>query len=373
MLMIKNSHAIGGSAAFGRKLRLGFVPLADCAPVAAAQELDLFSKYGLAVELSRELGWASLRDKIIHRELEAAHALAPMPAAAILGLGSPPCDCLAALVLSLHGTAITLSEELWQRGVRDGRTLREAVFQARGSKHFTFGVVFPVSSHRHLLRRWLAANGIDPERDVRLVTVPPPQMAANLKAGNLDGFCAGEPWNSAAVQLQAGWIVAAGAQLDPLYPEKVLMVRSDFAAENAGEHLALVAALLEACEFCDDPRNHELLIRWLARPEYVGVDEASLRPGITGRMDWGHDLKYCQNDFCVFHRGDANEPSGRKAAWVLDLLRDGGYRAEPSAIDFALARQFFRPDIYGAAVELRRQMGGRGSDRRRAEFETTAA
>jgi ABC-type nitrate/sulfonate/bicarbonate transport system substrate-binding protein len=370
-MMIKNSHAFGGSAALGRKLRLGFVPLADCAPVAAAQELDLFRKYGLTVELSRELGWASIRDKIIHRELGAAHALAPMPAAATLGFGSPPCDCEAALVLSLNGTAITLSEDLWKRGVRDGRTLREEILRARGSKRFTFGVVFPISSHRHMLRRWLAAHGIDPERDVRLVTVPPPQMAANLKAGNLDGFCASEPWNSAAMQMQAGWIVAAGAQLDPLHPEKVLMVRSDFAAENADEHVALVAALLEACEFCDDPRNHELLIRWLARADYVGVDEALLRPGITGRMEWGHDLKYNQNDFCVFHRGDANEPSGRKAAWVLDLLRGGGFSAEPSTINFELGRQFFRPDLYGSAVELRRQMGRRAFDPPCAVVENT--
>src|SRR6266850_6607819 len=210
-------------------LRLGFAPLTDCAPLVMAQELGLFRKYGLCVTLSRELGWASIRDKIIHGELDAAHAVAGMPVAATLGLGAVKCDCLTALVLNLHGNAITLSNDLWQRGVRDGATLRDHVRKARGEQMLTFGVVFPFSSHNFLLRQWLVSHGIMPDRDVRIVVVPPPQMAANLKIGNLDGFCVGEPWNSVAVQTRAGWCVTTSAELDPGHPEKVLMVRRDFA------------------------------------------------------------------------------------------------------------------------------------------------
>ena len=346
------------------KLRVGFVPLTDCAPLVMAQELGLFQKYGLRVELSRELGWASIRDKIIHRELEAAHALAAMPLAASLGLGSIACDCLTGLVLNLNGNAITLSNRLWKRGVRDGKSLRAEITRSSHEKMYTFGTVFPFSSHRHLLRRWLAAHGIDPGRDVRLVVVPPPQMAANLQAGHLDGFCAGEPWNSVAVQSRAGWIAATSSELDPWHPEKVLMVRRDFAERRTSEHLALVVALLEACEFCDQPKNHARIIETLGRPEYVGVAESTLRRGIEGELDLGHGQESRRGDFCIFHRHDANEPSGDKAAWVLQLIRASGLCPNPSALNFALARSVFCPDIFAAATALRE------SSRSEAKYET---
>jgi ABC-type nitrate/sulfonate/bicarbonate transport system substrate-binding protein len=351
--MNKNAQTAGSLRLAGDKLRVGFVPLTDCAPLVMAQELGLFKKYGLRVELSRELGWATIRDKIIHRELDAAHALGTMPVAAALGLGSVACDCVTGLVLNLNGNAITLADDLWQRGVRDGKTLRAEITRSRQEKMFTFGVVFPVSSHRHLLRRWFSMHGIDPERDVRIVVLPPPQMVANLKAGHLDGFCAGEPWNSLAVQSRAGWIAAASSELDALHPEKVLMVRGDFALKHQAEHLALIAALLEACEYCDQPENHTAIAAALARPEFVGVSETVLRHGIGGAMDFGHGLERVVRDFCVFHRHGANEPSGDKAAWVLDVVRSSGLCRNLPAINFAFAKRIFRPDIFQAASALR--------------------
>ena len=337
-------------------LRVGFVPLTDCAPIVMAQELGLYKKFGVRVELSRELGWATIRDKIIHRELAAAHALAAMPVAASLGLGSVACECLTALVLNLNGNAITLSNDLWKRGVRDGKTLREEIMLSRREKTLTFGVVFSFSSHRHLLRRWFAAHGIDAERDVRFVVVPPPQMVANLKAGNLDGFCVGEPWNSVAVQARVGWIAATSAELDARHPEKVLIVRSEFAAQRNEEHLALVAALIEACEFCDQPENHERVITTLARPEFVGASVTALRHGINGDLDFGHGTVRSLRDFCVFHHDNANNPSGEKAAWALDLLRASGLCPQPSAINFAFAKKIFRADLFEKAQALRRSL-----------------
>ncbi|MBU6410364.1 MAG: ABC transporter substrate-binding protein [Verrucomicrobia bacterium] len=336
-----------------RILRLGFVPLTDCAPLVMAQELGLFQKHGLRVSLSRELGWATVRDKIIYGELDAAHALAAMPVAATLGLGSIACDCLTALVLNLHGNAITLSNDLWQRGVRDGNTLREEIQRARREQIYTFGAVYSFSSHRHLLRQWFIAHGINPERDARIVIVPPPQMVKNLEAGHLDGFCVGEPWNSVAVQSRAGWIAATSAELDPGHPEKVLMVRRDFTERRAGEHVALVAALLEACEFCDAPENHGQIISTLARPEYVGVSETALRHGINGELDFGHGVSRRVGDFCFFHGNDANEPSSDKAAWAFELMRASGLCKESSTLNFAFGRHVFRMDIYEAAIRLR--------------------
>lgn len=178
----------------------------------------------------------------------------------------------------------------------------------RREKTLTFGVVFPFSSHRHLLRRWLAAHGIDAERDVRIVVVPPPQMVANLLAGHLDGFCAGDPWNSTAVRSNAGWITATSSKLDSLHPEKVLM---------------------------------------------VGVPEKDLRHGLSGALDYGHGRRETVADFCVFHRHKANEPSGEKTAWTLEAIRNSGLCPQPSLINFNLGRNIFRPDIFTEAVRLR--------------------
>ncbi len=334
-------------------LKLGFVPLADCAPIVMAHELGLFHKYGLRVMLNRELGWATIRDKVIHGEIDAAHALAAMPVAATLGLGSIECDCLTALVLNLNGNAITLGNELYREGVRDGAGLREQIVALRHKKTFTFGVVSGFSSHNFLLRRWLSACGINPDRDVRIVVVPPPQMVANLKAGHLDGFCVGEPWNSVAVQACVGWCVATSAELQPGHPEKVLMVRRDFAENRNDEHLALVTALLEACEFCEAPEHRDQLLEVLARPEYVNAPTDALRRGFEGRFDFGHGNVRTVRDFCVFHREDSNEPSSDKAAWVFQLIRSINLCKNPAALNFALGRNVFRADLFEKAAALR--------------------
>jgi ABC-type nitrate/sulfonate/bicarbonate transport system substrate-binding protein len=334
-------------------LRLGFVPLTDCAPLVMAQELGLFRKYGLGVTLHRELGWATIRDKVIYGELDAAHALAAMPIAATLGLGSIRCDCLTGLVLNLHGNAITLSNDLRERGVHDGPSLKQIVRQLRHERTLTFGAVAPFSSHFFLLRKWLMNSGINPERDVRIVIVPPPQMVANLKAGHLDGFCVGEPWNSVATQSRVGWCMAASAELAPEHPEKVLMVRRDFAEKRANEHTALLAALLDACAFCDEPENHPQLVETLARPEYVGVAEPTLRRGFRGEFEFGNGRARTVQDFVIFHRYDANEPSAAKAAWVLQQLRGIATGLEPSSFNAALGRRVFRLDLFENALRLR--------------------
>jgi ABC-type nitrate/sulfonate/bicarbonate transport system substrate-binding protein len=350
---IKRQSAKG--VATQQPLRLGFVPLTDCAPLVMAQELGLFRKYGLRVILSRELGWATIRDKVIYGELDAAHAVAGMPFAATLGWGSIPCDCLTALVLNQHGNAITLSTDLWRRGVCDGATLRQEICSQRargGEKTFTFGAVSSFSSHYFLLRQWLETSGIPVGRNVRIVVVPPPQMAAHLKAGHLDGFCVGEPWNSAAVQAQDGWVVATSAELAPGHPEKVLMVRRDFAEQRPEEHLALVAALLDACKWCDAPENREQLVATLTRPDYVSASAVALWRGLEGRLDCGHGRVRTVPDFLLFHRDNANEPSAGKAAWVLQHLRNSGLCPNPSLLNAGLGRQIFRADLFDQAVQL---------------------
>ncbi|MBC8001750.1 MAG: ABC transporter substrate-binding protein [Opitutaceae bacterium] len=335
-----------------KKIKLGFVPLSDCAPLIMAQELDLFRKYDLDVVLSREVGWASVRDKVVYGELDAAHALGPLAFTASLGLGTTPADCLTGLVLNLNGNAITLSNELWTRGVRDARSLNDEIVRNRGQKTFTFGVVFPFSSHNFILREWLAAAGIHPDRDVRIVIVPPASMAANLKAGNLDGFSVGEPWNSIAIQSRAGWCAATTSQLAPFHPEKVLLVRRQFSEARHEEHIRLIAALLEACAYCDRPENHEMIVNTIGQARFLNVPPDCLRPGFSGAFGFGPDRTERLPDIMVFSRHDANEPSIDKAAWIINHLIRSGIMKSPARLHPSHARNHFRVDLYEEARRL---------------------
>lgn len=318
-----------------------------------AQELGLFAKYGVAVELRREVGWATIRDKIIYGELEAAHAPAGVVIAANCGLGSIQSACLAGMVLNLQGNAITLSESLWRRGVRDGHSLRETI---RGDSHrYAFGVVHNYSTHSGMLRIWLRSHGIDPECDVQIVVVPPPQVHANLRAGHLDGYCVGEPWNSLAVLSKTGWCVTTSMDFAPRHPEKVLMVRKDFATNSKPDHLAVIAALIEACAFCEKPENRERLIETLAQSKYVGAPIQALRMGMGGTFDYGHDRIEKQSRFHIFSAENANEPTLEKANWVIDNLLASGLVEDPTLIPRERAEEWFRADIYQQALELTHQ------------------
>jgi len=334
-----------------RPLRLGFIALADCAPLVMAKELGLFARYGLSVELHREVGWATIRDKIVYGELDAAQAPAGLVVAASCGLGSVQVECLTGLVLNLHGNAITLSQDLWKSGVRDGQTLRKEI--ARRDEPCTFGVVHAYSAHNFLLRQWLRTHRIEPGRDVRIVVVPPAQVHANLKAGHLDGYCVGEPWNSLAVLTKTGWCVATSEDIAPRHPEKVLMVRRGFAERSNREHLALIAALTEACEFCARPENRERLMETLAQPEYVGVPIEALRMSLSGTFDYGNGRIEKHPSFYLFAGEGVNEPSAEKADWVIRNLLTSGLVPDPLAVPRERGPEWFRADLYREAAQLR--------------------
>ncbi len=331
-------------------LRLGYVPLCDAAPLIMARELGLFAKHGLRVELCREVGWATVRDKLIYRELDAAHAPAGMVFAATLGLGSIPVPCLTALVLNLQGNAITLSETLWRAGVRDGDSLARHLRTRARDRPLTLGIVSAFSSHHFLLSQWLRQHGIDPLEDVRIVVVPPSQVFFNLRAGYVDGYCVGEPWNSLAVMVHEGWCAATSADLAPLHPEKVLMVRQDFAEERAGEHLALVAALFEACRFCDRPEHRERILETLAEPRHLDTPIQALRMSMAGTFDFGHGRIEKMADFHSFHRHEANLPTVERARWVLEQMRACHLLPDPDAVDARVASEAFREDLFAHAL-----------------------
>lgn len=332
-----------------RPLRIGFLALTDAAPLIAAKELGCFARRGLEVELCREVGWATIRDKVAYGELDGAHAPAPMLWATRLGLGCAPADVCTGFVFNLHGNALTLSTRLWEAGVRDAATLREDALRRRGETKLMFGIVFPHSMHHVLLLQWLRDARIDPERDVRIAVVPPAQMFRNLVAGTLDGYCAGEPWNTLAVQQGQGWCPAWSSALAPGHVEKVLMVRDHFADRRATEHRALISALAEAAAWCDLPANRTALAGMLAVPEYLNLGVGVIEPTLLGRFSPRPDLTESVPDFLVFSRGDANAPTAARAATLQNELITSNLLPR-SLLNPSLPRRLFREDLYREAT-----------------------
>ena len=333
-----------------RQLRVGFVALADSAPLIMAHEMGYFAAHGLDVELHREVGWATIRDKVIYGELDGAQAPAGLVVSASCGLGSIQAPCLTGLVLNLHGNAITLSMDLWKRGVRDGAGLRAEI--DRSQKQYTFGVVHPFSSHNIILRNWLRSHRIDPVNDVRIVVVPPAQVHGNLRSGHLDGYCVGEPWNSVAVMARTGWCVAVSPELAPGHPEKVLMVRREFAERCETEHHALIAAVLESCRYCDEPENREHVTQTISQAKYVGATVEALRKSLIGPFDYGHERIESERDFHIFSRGGANEPTLERAEWLIRGLHATGIVNDPVSAPIEGAAEWFRADIFQQATQL---------------------
>jgi ABC-type nitrate/sulfonate/bicarbonate transport system substrate-binding protein len=325
---------------------VGFLPENDCAPVIAAHEFGWFEHYGLKVELHSEPSWKHIHDKVHLGLLEAAHAPASLPFLMNVGLTPQKHACVAGLVLSLEGDAITVSRHLSRMGVVDAATMSEHVRRERGRRTYAFGVASPLSPQYFLLCQWLKAADL-PHSAVRIESAPSEQLFPLLKLGYLDGFCAGEPWGSVAAQAAVGEIVATSAQLAPLHPEKVLMVRKDFAERRAEEHELLLAALIQACHQCDQPEERPGICHKLAQPRYVNAPADCLAPSLANAAAGDRAAQGLPSPN-VFYRTRANEPSAAKAAWVTGQLYEFlRWAPRPSGLDGV-----FRPDIYRRARRL---------------------
>lgn len=339
--------------ALQKPLRLGFVPVTDCAPLVMAHRLGLFARYGLDVSLHRHRSWDAIRDRVLYGELDAAQSLAPLPFAANLALASDQCACVAGLVLNVQGNAITLSTELSEGGVRDAHTLRDFIEKHRSKRMLTLGIAFPHSSQNFLLRQWLRSGGVNPGRDVRIIELPPENMFPNLKLGYLDGYCAGEPWTSVAIHAGAGFCAATSAEIAPLHAQTVLMVRRAFAEERADEHERLIAALLEACVFCDAPQNRGVISSCLAQPQYVNAPAECIGQSLPSPDESGQTSPDPLFNLNIFSRYDANRPDNIKAAWVLeglsDLREDGAIHFPASSFVHAF-KNVFRLDCFEAGL-----------------------
>ncbi|MGR8935294.1 MAG: CmpA/NrtA family ABC transporter substrate-binding protein [Gammaproteobacteria bacterium] len=327
---------------------LGFVPLTDCAPLVVAKETGLFAQHGLDVTLSKEPSWANIRDKLALGLFDAAQVLAGMPLANSTGIDGWRIPTITAMSLGLNGNAITVSHVLFREledcsGTPDApQAWRELAAQRRrqGRPALRLAMVYPYSSHHYLLRYWLASGGVDPERDVELCVVPPPQMVERLQTGLIDGYCAGEPWNSVAVEQGIGRILLHSHQIWNNHPEKVLGVTRQWAVEHPQTHKALLKALIEACSWLAKPENRADALHILARPQYLHLSEEVLRPS----------LMHGANGYNVFYRYAATFPWLSHAEWFLtQMLRWGQLRHAVNVAD--VAAEVYCPDLYREAAQ----------------------
>lgn len=341
------------------RLAIGFIPLTDAAPLIVADRLGLFAAEGLEVSLRREPSWANIRDKVTVGAYDAGHMLAPMPLASTLGLGGIAKPMRTGLSLGLNGNAITLSTQLFERLCRVDPAGAAAIpmtaaplkaLLAEDPTPLTFAVVFPFSSHAYLLRYWLASAGIDPDRDVRLIVVPPPQMAMTLAAGRVDGFCVGAPWNSVAVAEGVGRIAIAGSEIWPACPEKVLGVTADWADRYPETHLALIRAVLRAQAWIEEGANRDHLVELLADPDAVGVDPRLLRPALDGALPFQQGAApRAVPGYHRFASSLAGFPWISQARWLLDQMARWG-QIDPTLDRDGVARAVYRPDLYRVAA-----------------------
>jgi ABC-type nitrate/sulfonate/bicarbonate transport system substrate-binding protein len=347
----------------GEKLRIGFIPLADAAALIVAVDRGFAAAEGLDVELIREVSWANIRDKLNIGVFDAAHLIAPVAIASSLGLGHIKVPIAAPFGLGVNGNAITVSPALNAAiaAAADGdvtdpmvsaRALARVVEQrrARGEEPLTFGMTFPFSTHNYHLRFWMAAAGVDPDEDVRLVVLPPPYMVESLANKHVDGFCVGAPWNSVAVDLGIGFILHFVSEILARAAEKVLGVRSAWAEEHPDVLKRLLRAHRRAAAFIEDVDNREEAAALLAAPNRIGVTPEVIRRTLDGRMKVAPDGTMRTSErYLLVGRNAAARPDPTQAAWLYaQMVRWGQAPLSPGLL--AAAKAVFRPDLYDAAL-----------------------
>jgi len=342
-------------------LRIGYIPLIDATPILIAADHGFAEAEGLNIDLVREVSWSNVRDKLNLGLFDAAHMLAPLPVASSLGLGHVKVPLIVPFTLALNGNAITVSPALYGElaSAADGdvtdphvsaRALHRVVTErrARGAPVLNFGMTFPFSNHNYQLRFWMAAGGIDPDEDVRLVVLPPPYMVDSLTSGHVDCFCVGAPWNSVAVDNGVGRILHFGRDIVRRMSEKVLAVRENWANDNPETLSALIRALAKAAAFAEDPANLAAVCESVGLR--IGADAEVISRTLKGVLKTATEGQTRASDeYILLERGAANRPDKAHAAWMYaDMVR---WRQAPLSGDLcAVAESVFRPELYDRAL-----------------------
>lgn len=341
--------AAGSDAPEITEVKIGFIPLTDCAPIVVAAQMGFDKKYGIKIVPSKEASWAGVRDKLVNGELHAAHVLYGLVYGVQMGIGGQQKDMNVLMTLNHNGQAITLANQLKEKGATTGGTLKRLLDNE--NRDFTFAQTFPTGTHAMWLYYWLANYGINPMKDVKTIVVPPPQMVANMRIGNMDGFCVGEPWNARAIYDKIGFTVTTSQDIWTDHPEKVLGITADFAAKNPNTTLALTKAILEASRYIDATKNRSEVAKLISGKAYVNAPEEVIEGRFLGHYDNGIGKKWEDPNYMkFFDDGKVSFPYLSDGMWFLTQHKRWGLlKSDPDYL--AVAKKVNRIDIYTEAAK----------------------
>lgn len=352
-------------------VKLGFIALTDCAPLVVAKELGLFAKYGVEVQITKEASWAVIRDKILNGELDGAHCLFSMPFSVYMGIGGKAgSEMKIAMVLNNNGQAITLSKDFCGLvGFKDIKKVAAAVKNIQARKEVTFAMTFPGGTHDIWLRNWLAACGIN-SKTVGIITIPPPQMVANMRVDNMEGYCVGEPWNGVAATQNIGFTHIASQDIWKNHPEKALVVNKAFAENDKADLVNVMKAIIEASKWLDVMSNRKKAAGFLSKPNYVNAPVQVIEARLMGSTDLGCELgvqKYKDDYMLFYNNGVVNAPRLSYGIWFLAQYVRFGYLTTPPNYR-EIAEKLI---IKGLYAEVAKSMGIAVPDDNMKPFKTT--
>lgn len=348
--LMNSVWAAGSDAPEKKEVRVGFIPLTDCSSVVMAAVKKFDEKYGIKIILSKESSWASMRDKLVSGELDAAHVLYGLVYGLQLGVSGPQHDMAMLMTLNNNGQAITLSNQLKQAGVTDAASLKKVV-DAGAKGTYTFAQTFPTGTHAMWLYYWLANAGIHPFNDVRNIVVPPPQMVVNMKIGNMSGFCVGEPWNQRAIQDDIGFTAITTQEIWPDHPEKILGTTASWVSANPNAARALTAAVLDASRWIDtSDANRIETAQVVATRAYINTPVETIQGRMLGDYQNGLGKKWKDaHAMRFFNDGAVNYPYLSDGMWFLTQHKRWGLLDhDPDYL--AVAKKINRVDIYKQAA-----------------------
>jgi nitrate/nitrite transport system substrate-binding protein len=341
-------------------LRFGMIALTDCSPIVIAHEKGMFKKYGINSTVVKGASWAAIRDSLSNGDIQATHMLTGMPIASTLGLlGSPKKPMIIPWLLNRNGQSISLSNTYKGKVQADPKALRPFALEAKAKgQPLTFAVTFPPGTHAMWTRYWLAAGGINPDKDVSLIVVPPPQMVANMKVGKMDGFCVGEPWNARTIADGIGFTAINTQDIWKDHPEKVCAFTAEFADKNPRTVKAVLKALHEASVWLDDMKNRPEQAELVSKATYINCPKELILGRMQGHYDFGDGRKKEDPNYMIFSSRNCNYPQPKYLTWWLTQFRRWGML--PTTPDYkAIAKEVMRTDIYEEAMkEIGAKHGG---------------
>ncbi len=345
-------------------LKFGIIALTDCSPLVIAHEKGLFKKYGINSTISKGASWAAIRDALSNGDIQGTHMLLGMPIASTMGLlGSPKKPMVIPWLLNRNGQAISLKNELKGKVAGDPKALKPFVDAAKAAgTPMTFAMTFPPGTHAMWMRYYLAAGGINPDTDVALSTVPPPQMVANMKVGKMDGFCVGEPWNARAIADDIGFTSVSTQEIWKDHPEKACAFTAEFADKNPKTVKAVLKALHEASVWLDDLGNRPEQCDIVSKATYINCPKEIILGRMQGHYDYGDGRKLEDPNYMIFSQRNCNYPQPKYVKWWLSQFRRWGM--VEGAPDYeGVAKQVMRTDLYEEAMkEIGYAHGGLNND-----------